>query len=275
MESAFPKSTCQYFVLSISHIPISIGCFSFSFFFLYLTSAPPLNQLWELGSQPLCWCCHWFMRFSVPAKNLQFSLDLPPVSEPWTQSTWRKKENECYFKYRKNFAKSTSRVAKSTKAPLVVHILRACLLEGGAGDAWRCSKCKFVGIHSCCLGLFTVSVAASYPFLVCLFHFPFYFQLFCLFFFMELCFIIALALCGSVSSGFGFTGCKDFLNTPKRKWIWARSGCITKPCTDLSWLCCMSKENKSTSIRFHTEILNADECIQFKFFSNWLFDWYF
>lgn len=135
MESAFPKSTCQYFVLSISHIPISIGCFSF-FFFMYLTSAPPLNQLWELGSQPLCWCCHWFMRFSVPAKNLQFSLDLPPVSEPWTQSTWRKKENECYFKYRKKFAKSTSRVAKSTKAPLVasVHILRACLLEGGGGN---------------------------------------------------------------------------------------------------------------------------------------------
>lgn len=151
MESAFPKSTCQYFVLSISHIPLSIGFF----FFLYLTSALPLNQLWELGTQPLCWCCHWFMRFSVPAKNLQFSLDLPPVSEPWTQSTWRKKENECYFKYRKNFSKSTSRVAKSTKAPLVasVHILGACLLEGRAGvpekrSRWRL-KVKLFKVQIC------------------------------------------------------------------------------------------------------------------------------
>lgn len=133
MESAFPKSTCQYFVLSISHIPISIGCFSFFFF-------PVLNLCSAIKSTLGTWLSAALLMlpliyaFQCASKEPAVLPGLTPVSEPWTQSTWRKKENECYFKYRKNFLKSTSRVAKSTKAPLVVHILRACLLEGGGGD---------------------------------------------------------------------------------------------------------------------------------------------
>lgn len=49
------------------------------------------------------------------------------------------KENECYFKYGKNFEESTSRVAKSTKASLTapIHILLA-LFTG-----WGC--CQVLG----------------------------------------------------------------------------------------------------------------------------------
>lgn len=66
---------------------------------------------------------------------------------------------------------------------------------------------------------------------------------------MELCFIIALALCGSVSSGFGFTGCKDFFKYTKKKmnlgtkWLYNET---------LHWLALIMLHVKGKQINFNS-----------------------